>query len=91
MDLNTFNYIDLAIKLVGLVVIVFGGGRYVGQVSTLIKQLGDSVIASEKNLAKHLEDDTVKFRDLNTVVGDIRVEVAKIPAEILKLHSGKAQ
>lgn len=78
MTPDVFNYIDLVIKLVGLVVIIFGFGKVYGTFTSTMKSLGSSISETKEVLKSHVEEDGRIFHNIDEKITDIRVNVAKV-------------
>lgn len=75
MNEEFFHIIEAAVQVIGLAVIIFGGGKYIGQNNAIIKQLSNDSIEARKDLNNH-----------NDEIVDLKVGVAEIKTTVMNKY-----
>lgn len=78
MSIDAFNYIDLSIKLVGLVIFIFGGGKYIGMTSQMLKELFALCKEQKESLEHHVIQDDLNYRELTKNINEVKVNIASL-------------
>lgn len=72
MNDNVFHWTTILIQAIGLIIVVFGGGRFIGEIKQSIKQL----FINDKDLADALKEHRAasheSFKEINNKLYDLR-------------------
>jgi hypothetical protein len=76
MPESTYHLVALFVQIVGLGLIIFKGGNYIGQSNEMFKGLTEKITRQEEDLDAHKREDVSQFTKINDKLTDIQVSVA---------------
>jgi len=72
----SYEMIALLVQIVGLGLIIFKGGSYIGQSNEMFKGLTEKITRQDAVLTAHIEDDTNQFEKVHDTLTEIKIAVA---------------
>lgn len=73
---STFHYLDIAIQVIGLLVVIFGGGKYIGSTNQMLKQLFINDGEQKKAMEQHVKEDHDAFKEMNDNLKKVEIAMA---------------
>ena len=73
-----FTAILILIQFVGVAVLLWKGGTYVGSVNQIIKQLSINQVEIKSDLEKHMIFDLDSFKSVVSDVSEIKISIARL-------------
>lgn len=70
--------VTLVIQIVGFLVMILGGGKYLGRNETTLSNLSKSHEDIKSTINEHIEKDDTRMEDINKKFTDIQVNMASM-------------
>lgn len=78
--------ITIVVQVLGLSILVWKGGKYVGEVNQMIKQLFVEQREVNVALVKHIAEDSTAFKEITQTIIALRIVVAELTTELAHLR-----
>lgn len=78
MEDRLFHFIEIGVQILGLALLVFKGGKYIGTANGSFKTLFNGQEELKKIQSEHQADDNEKHEKIVNAISDVRVEVGKL-------------
>ena len=83
------SVVSIGVQVIGFAIVIFKGGAFIGRVETKLEEIQNNQEKDAVAMVSHERDDntrfkdvnivlTDRFRDINSLISDVRVEVAKL-------------
>jgi hypothetical protein len=79
--------ITIIVQVLGLSILVWKGGKYVGEVNQMIKQLFVEQLEVNIALVKHISEDSAAFKEITETMTSLRIVVAELTTELMHLRN----
>jgi hypothetical protein len=74
---TVFRWLTLVIQGSGLVLLVFYGGKFIGEIKQIIKQVLIDIAILQSTIKDHAKEDSSSFEELNKDITEIKINMAK--------------
>lgn len=77
MSEQMYHALDLAVQLIMVLVVLFGGGKWVGGMNQIVKSMGHDLNEHRDEFADHRREDRENFKEVNDKLNDLAIKVAR--------------
>jgi hypothetical protein len=74
---QVLNYVHMLVETVGLVVIIFKGGAYIGKATAAFTTLADGQKEARLLFKEHTDKDDKDFKEVNKNINELAVQIAR--------------
>lgn len=77
MSEQTYHLLDLGVQIVLVLVVLFGGGKWVGETTQLVKSLKYSLKDHRDEFEEHRKEDRENFQKVGDKIEKLQIAVAE--------------